>query len=73
LGKQAFPAVKKLVESLQDEDTRFPAIYALEAIGPDAKEAIPALEKLVREGSPSEAKAASQAMRQIQPQERQRE
>jgi HEAT repeat protein len=69
-GVHASPAVSKLVDSLQDEDTRFPAIYALEAIGPGAKDAIPALQKMIRKGSPSEAKAASQALQQISTTER---
>src|SRR5262249_51867387 len=65
-GQQAAPATSALIDCLQDKDTRFPAIYAMEAIGPGAKEAIPALQKLMQKGSPNEAKAASQALRRIQ-------
>jgi HEAT repeat protein len=64
-GSHAAPALSQLIDSFQDEDMRIPAIYAIEAIGPGAKDAIPVLQKLKRNGSVDEAKAASHALRKI--------
>ncbi|MDA0660040.1 MAG: HEAT repeat domain-containing protein [Planctomycetota bacterium] len=45
-GSEAAPGVGRLVELLKDDATRLPAMRALEAIGPSARSALPALQQL---------------------------
>lgn len=57
LGRGAYDAVPELIQAAQDErdalslSARYAAIEALGAIGPDAREAIPILTKIVAENS----------------------
>lgn len=69
-GKNAAPATKKLISILGDSEqyTRMNAARALGQIGPDAKEALPELKRLVKEDSYVRS-TAEQAIRQIEPQE----
>lgn len=69
-GRNAAPATKKLIGILTDSEqyTRMNAARALGQIGPEAKEALPELRRLVREDSYVRS-TAEQAIRQIEPQE----
>lgn len=72
MAAQAKPALKPLIEALKDEHQdedhglRLQAAYALEAFGPDAKEAIPALTKALSEPNPEIRAAISEALKVIQ-------
>jgi HEAT repeat protein len=62
-------AVPGLIDMLDDPNKRWGAIKTLEAIGPTAKDAIPALSKLATDSDLNVSTAASAALRRIRPKE----
>jgi HEAT repeat protein len=60
-------AVPKLIEMLDQGDKRWGAIKTLEAIGPPAKEAVPALARLAEDPDLNVSTAAAAALRRINP------
>jgi len=65
--KTPVKAVPRLLEMLDDADQRWGAIKTLEAIGPAAKEAVPALTKLAMDTDLNISTAATAALKRISP------
>ena len=62
MGHQAVPAVPRLAELLQDPEVRFPALHALEAIGPQAYPAAVKIAALLSHHDPFVRQGATFAM-----------
>jgi HEAT repeat protein len=60
-------AVPDLIDMLSDADKRWGAIKTLEAIGPPAKDALPALKKLLTDSDLNVSTAAADALKRIDP------
>ena len=52
MGSQAAPATEALARVLSDPEVRMPALHALEAIGPEAYQAVPQISELVTHPDP---------------------
>jgi len=66
-GRQAGTALPRLIELLDDEDVRFVALRAIEAIGPEAEPAVPALAGQLAHSDPFVRLAATMALTAIGP------
>ena len=68
LGRIGKPAVPHLVKALSDPDTlvRSAAANGLGEAGPDAAEAVPALQELLSHGTENEKAVAAQSLKKIQ-------